>query len=75
MLSMILRMLRRIQFGLQKMLLDGARMAMQLMLRNISGVGGFDRNKICIQAGGFSDTTIGLMGAPSRGSDIWLNNV
>ena len=42
----------------------------QLMLRNISGVGGFDRNKICIQAGGFSDTTIGLMSTPSRGSDL-----
>ncbi|HSE40005.1 MAG TPA: pilus assembly PilX N-terminal domain-containing protein, partial [Acidobacteriota bacterium] len=42
----------------------------QLMLRNITGAGGFDRNKICVLAGGYTDTTIGPLGTPSRGSDL-----
>ncbi len=46
----------------------------QLMFRNLSSSGvGFDRNKICVAAGGFSDSTIGLMGTPSRGSDLVEN--
>lgn len=42
----------------------------QLLLRNISGAGAFDRNKICVQGAGFSDTTIGLMATPSRGANL-----
>jgi hypothetical protein len=42
----------------------------QTMLRNISATVGFDRNKICVLAGGFSDNTIGLLGTTSRGSDL-----
>ncbi len=42
----------------------------QLMLRNISAAVGFDRNKICVESGGYSDSTIGMMGTPSRGADL-----
>jgi hypothetical protein len=42
----------------------------QLLFRNIAQGAGFDRNKICVDSGGFSDSTLGLMGTPSRGSDL-----
>jgi hypothetical protein len=42
----------------------------QLLFRNIAQGAGFDRNKICVESGGYSDSTIGLMGTPSRGSDL-----
>src|SRR5262245_21787555 len=42
----------------------------QLLFRNIGQGAGFDRNKICVESGGFSDSTLGLMGTPSRGSDL-----